>query len=180
MQLLKMIPFTRWPETASSHSKQSSPLTIDVNQANTEDWQKLKGIGPVLSKRIVKFRNALGGFYTIDQIGQTFGLPDSTFQAIKPYLKLISPFSKISINSISEAILKKHPYISWKQAQVLVRFRNERNQLTDIEDLKAAEIFDSTEIRRLQPYIDFSVHTQELSDSAEVGGSMSLHPDSLR
>jgi DNA uptake protein ComE-like DNA-binding protein len=62
--------------------------SIEINSATSEEWKALPGIGDVLSNRIVKFRASLGGFSSIDQVAQTYGLSDSTFQIIKPYLKL--------------------------------------------------------------------------------------------
>ncbi|MDE1192847.1 MAG: helix-hairpin-helix domain-containing protein [Arachidicoccus sp.] len=62
--------------------------TININSATEEEWKSLPGIGEVLSKRIVKFRNSKGSFASIDEVGKTYGLQDSVFQKIKPYLKL--------------------------------------------------------------------------------------------
>ena len=61
---------------------------IDINVADTTAFIALPGIGSKLAARIVNFREKLGGFYSIEQVGETFGLPDSTFQKIKQYLKL--------------------------------------------------------------------------------------------
>ena len=61
---------------------------VHINTATAEEWKALPGIGDVLSNRIVKFRNKAGGFTSIDQVAKTYGLPDSTFQKIKPWLKL--------------------------------------------------------------------------------------------
>ncbi len=63
------------------------PVVIDVNQADTTAFIALPGIGSKLASRIVNFRNKLGGFYSVEQVGETFGLPDSTFQLIKPRLQ---------------------------------------------------------------------------------------------
>jgi competence protein ComEA len=62
--------------------------TIDVNTATEEDFKALPGIGDVLSKRIVKFRNSINGFKSVDDIKKTYGLSDSTFQIILPYLTI--------------------------------------------------------------------------------------------
>ena len=67
---------------------------IDVNIADTTAFISLPGIGSKLATRIVNFRDKLGGFYSIDQIGETYGLPDSSFQKIKQYLKLDNPSVK--------------------------------------------------------------------------------------
>ncbi len=61
---------------------------IDINTATVEDWKAFPGIGDVLGNRIVKFRNSMGGFSSVEQVKKTYGLPDSTYKAILPYLRL--------------------------------------------------------------------------------------------
>ena len=61
---------------------------IEINTATADEWKSLPGIGEVLGNRIVKFRNAIGGFKSVDQVRKTYGLSDSTFKAIMPYLVL--------------------------------------------------------------------------------------------
>jgi competence ComEA-like helix-hairpin-helix protein len=81
---------TNYTEEKSSdqhiEQHQSSSQKININTATAEEWKSLPGIGEVLSNRIVKFRNMLGGFKSVDEVHKTYGLSDSTFQAIKPYL----------------------------------------------------------------------------------------------
>jgi DNA uptake protein ComE-like DNA-binding protein len=61
---------------------------IDINEADTEQWMAFPGIGEVLAVRIVKFRDKIGGFTSIDQVGKTYGIKDSLFQLMKPLLLL--------------------------------------------------------------------------------------------
>src|SRR6185369_5391347 len=60
----------------------------DINDADSAAWSRFPDIGGNLASRIVHFRERLGGFYQIDQVGETFGLPDSSFQKIKSFLRL--------------------------------------------------------------------------------------------
>lgn len=62
--------------------------TININTATADEWKTLPGIGDVISSRIVKFRNSMGGFKTVDDVKKTYGLSDSTFKLIRPYLIL--------------------------------------------------------------------------------------------
>ena len=57
-----------------------SPTIIDINTADTTAFISLPGIGSKLASRIVSFRERLGGFYSIEQIAETFGLHDSLFR----------------------------------------------------------------------------------------------------
>ena len=75
-------------------TKKDFSTIVDINQSDEYQWQMLKGIGPYYAKRIVKFRKALGGFSSIGQVSETYQLPDSVFQSIRPFLKLSQVIKK--------------------------------------------------------------------------------------
>jgi competence ComEA-like helix-hairpin-helix protein len=131
------------------------PVKIEVNAANADEWAKLRGIGPVLSERIVKFREKLGGFYRIEQVSQTYGLPDSTFQAIKAQLDLQTAPKKLFINQLDTEQLAQHPYISWKLARVIVNYRRAHGPFADPESLLNIYILEEATLEALKPYLDF-------------------------
>jgi competence protein ComEA len=64
------------------------PKEIDINTATAEEWKALPGIGEVLANRIIKFRERIGGFVSMEQLHKTYGISDSVFQLIGPYIKL--------------------------------------------------------------------------------------------
>lgn len=65
----------------------SKPISkININTATEEEWRALPGIGDVLAARIVKFRFKLGGFSSVEDVKKTYGLSDSTYNIILPYL----------------------------------------------------------------------------------------------
>ncbi|MBD0333718.1 MAG: helix-hairpin-helix domain-containing protein, partial [Chitinophagaceae bacterium] len=72
--------------TTNYETKERRIAVVNINEADTSALIALPGIGSRLAARIVNFRDKLGGFYSVDQIRETYGLPDSTFQKIKPYL----------------------------------------------------------------------------------------------
>jgi DNA uptake protein ComE-like DNA-binding protein len=84
----------RVPSTDQSKNREKKlletamPTQIDINTATMEDFKSLPGIGDVLSKRIIKFRAAIHGFRSVADIKKTYGLPDSTYQRILPYLTI--------------------------------------------------------------------------------------------
>jgi len=129
------------------------PIQIDINKSNAEEWQKLHGIGPAFSKRITKFRDALGGFYTVDQVGETYGLPDSTFQSIKTQLVKSPILKKININQASEDDLKKHPYISWKQAKLIISYRAMHGDFKLVEDLLQIQVLNQEWLDKVKYYL---------------------------
>ena len=127
---------------------------IDINIADTSAFISLPGIGSKLASRIVLFRDKLGGFYSIDQIGETYGLPDSTFQKIKQYLKLENTsVKKININTATVDELKGHPYIKFSLANPIVAYRNEHGAFSKIEDIKKVMAVTDEIYEKIAPYL---------------------------
>ena len=127
---------------------------IDVNIADTSAFISLPGIGSKLAARIVTFREKLGGFYSVEQIGETYGLPDSTFQKIKQWLKLDNiSVKKININTATIDELKAHPYIKYSLANPIVAYRNEHGSFSKIEDIKKVMAVTDDIFKKIAPYI---------------------------
>ena len=127
---------------------------IDVNTADTTSLISLPGIGSKLATRIITFREKLGGFYSIEQIGETYGLPDSTFQKIKQYLKLENAsVKKININTATVDEMKVHPYIKFSIANPIVAYRNEHGSFSRIEDIKKVMVVTDEIYKKIEPYL---------------------------
>jgi competence protein ComEA len=110
---------------------------IDINLADTAAFIALPGIGSKLAARIVSFREKLGGFYSVEQVGEIYGLQDSVFQKIKKWLKAENAsVRRININTATLEELKAHPYIRWNLANPIIAYRNEHGKFEKLEDLK--------------------------------------------
>lgn len=126
---------------------------VDINSADTAAYIALPGIGSKLANRIVNFREKLGGFHSIEQIKETYGLPDSTYQAIKGYLQVSTPLvKKLNLNTASKEELKTHPYIRWQLANAIVEYRNQHGAFKTMEDLKKILIIDEATYTKISPY----------------------------
>lgn len=127
---------------------------IDINTADSLQWIMLKGIGPVLSSRIIRFRKALGGFHKIEQIAEVYGLPDSTFQSIKQQLN-ISSFSlkKLNVNTATVEELKSHPYIGYRLAASIKAFREQHGAFQRVEDLQQLQLVNEQIYLKIVPYL---------------------------
>ena len=137
------------------HFSHTVPSPIDVNLAGREQWEALPGIGPYYAGRILRFREALGGFCSVAQVGDTRALPDSVFQKIQPFLRLETPPRKLDLAVATADELAAHPYISRKQAEVLVKYREWHGDFHKAEDLLKTGVFDVQAIERLKPYLLF-------------------------
>ncbi|MBC7626497.1 helix-hairpin-helix domain-containing protein, partial [Ferruginibacter sp.] len=130
------------------------PQLIDINVADTSAFIALPGIGSKLSQRIISFRDKLGGFYKIEQVAETFGLADSTFQKIKPKLQLGNPVVKqLSINSATADDLKLHPYLRYAIANAIVQYRSQHGNYAAVSDLKKIVLITDDVYNKMLPYL---------------------------
>lgn len=130
------------------------PKIIDINMGDTTDFITLPGIGSKLANRIVTFRDKLGGFYSVDQVRETFGLPDSTFQKIKSQLSInFNPVKQININTASLNDMKLHPYIRYAVANAIIQYRTQHGNFASVEEIKKIMIITDDIYRKLFPYI---------------------------
>ncbi|MDP4700858.1 MAG: helix-hairpin-helix domain-containing protein [Saprospiraceae bacterium] len=128
--------------------------TIDINEADSAQWESLYGIGPYLAKRIITFRESLCGFVSVEQVKETYGLRDSVFQSIKTCLtieKILKPC--ISINYTNQEGLSKHPYVRYKLARAICLYRENNGLFQHIEDLKKLPNVNDSIYLKLLPYI---------------------------
>lgn len=144
---------TAFSERPVYERKKAQP--IDINAADTTAYITLPGIGSKLAARIVNFREKLGGFYSVDQVGETFGVPPETFEAIKPFLQLKGgTIKKMNINTAGYDDLNAHPYISSKLAY-LINKQRKTGPITNTEALKELVAQTNDNFEKVEQYISF-------------------------
>jgi len=127
---------------------------IDINTADSISLIALRGIGSKLASRIIHFRERLGGFYTIEQVAEVYGLPDSTFRKIKPFLTIKNDsVNKIDINTADVNTLKQHPYIRWELARSIVQYRSQHGPFKKPEDMLQIDILPPETYKKITSYI---------------------------
>ena len=127
---------------------------VDVNNSDTTAFIALPGIGSKLAQRIINFRDKLGGFYKTEQVGETFGLPDSTFQKIK--LRLIinnATIKQFNINTATVDDMKTHPYIRYNIANAIVQYRMQHGNFAAVTDIKKIMLVTDDVYNKLVAYL---------------------------
>jgi DNA uptake protein ComE-like DNA-binding protein len=129
---------------------------IDINLADSFDFQRLPGIGPAFSRRIIAYRTRLGGFVNIAQIREVYGMDLSRYHSIEPYLILSHDSVRtIPINSASLKEMLRHPYFTFEVAKEVMIYRRKIKQFNAAEQLmEVPGMLDST-YRKILPYVRF-------------------------
>ena len=148
-------PYFKFPSRSQKKNKKKIPLRLlELNTATSNDLTKVRGIGSVLSDRIIDYRSHLNGFSTLDQLDEVYGLSPQVVNEIKYYFTLSKPakIDKIEIDKASVYELAKIPYLTWKQARSIVALRTKQGAIS-LGDLHQIETIDSLQIKRLTLYL---------------------------
>ncbi len=128
---------------------------VEINTADSLSIVFLKGIGPGFTKRIIKYRTMLGGFHSVNQLKDVYGMNDSLFLMLSSQIKLDpTALVKIPINAIDFNSLRKHPYFNFQSAQAVVNFRLKHGKLAEA-DIKELGIFTDEKLRLILPYLSY-------------------------
>ena len=139
---------------SSYHSKFQAIKLIDINTADSALFESLPGIGPSLARRIILFRNKLGGFYSIQQLSEVWGLQDSVFQKIKNRLDLKNGnIKKIDINAASIEQMKSHPYVGYKIALSIENYRKQHGPYHSLEEIQQLPQMDEKTYNKIIHYL---------------------------
>ncbi len=145
------------PVNDSGYAKKSliQPLQVELNSADSLQLLSLPGIGPVLSARIIKYRNLLGGFYSVEQLREVYGLKEENYQRAVSFLTVDqSLIKRLNVNFLSVRELGRHPYIGFQTARRVVEKRDREGRLDSLKYLAALLSEDS--LSRLKPYLVFN------------------------
>jgi len=154
------------PKSYSRHRSETyevpEKIILEINTAGAPDFQKLKGIGEVYSKRIVAFREALGGFYSVEQFLEVYGISGELFERIQKQLTITGkPFRRISVNQASVRRLKQHPYLDFYQARDIVEYRKKNGNILKSGDLRSLSSFSPEQVEKILPYLSFGTQSEE-------------------
>ena len=129
---------------------------VELNTADTTILKKVPGIGSAFAKRIISYRNLLGGFYSVTQLSEVYGIDEERYNALVAWFSADpSHISVIDVNNISQDSLNKHPYINYRQAKAIMQLRKQKGKLSGWENLQLLNEFTDVDKIRLQHYLSF-------------------------
>lgn len=132
-------------------------LQIEPNGATSEEFQAISGVGTYYANAIVWYRDDLGGFVSIDQIGESKNLPDSVFQKIKYHF--ITPsadlIQKINVNETTTSQFVSHPYMGIDNVKRIISRRDVFGDIPDFDFLVRLGLLSKDEAAKMGPYLRF-------------------------
>ncbi len=128
-------------------------FTVELNSADTACLMAVPGLGPVLSRRILRYRDLLGGYYCATQLLEVYGIDSSRYLQIVHYLSAdTSMISRLDLSEGEFRDLLRHPYLDYYQVAWIFRFR-ESGKKPVSDDIIISPLFSRYEAERLSFYL---------------------------
>ena len=135
-------------------SKPKELIIIELNSADTFELQRLRGIGSSFAKRIVYYRQRLGGFTDKSQLLEVFGMDTVRYNGVKGNL-IVNKDSihKININDVAFKDLMKHPYFPFGITKAIILYRKDHKLFKNIGELKSIQGINDSIYGKLKVYV---------------------------
>ncbi len=147
--------YTKYDNTA--FAKKEKKAIIDINQATQEDFIAIYGIGEATSLRILKFKESLGGFVSMEQMKDIWGLSPEVIDNLNTHFKVseLPKLKKIDINNASIKELSEFPYFKYPISKNIVTYRSMNGDLKNIDDLTKIKGMSIDKANIIVLYLDF-------------------------
>ncbi len=137
------------------HKQEKYPYgtVLDLNAADTAQLKCVPGIGSYFAKRIVEYRDRLGGYISPSQLSDIDNLPDS----LQSWFMVADTFAvnQISVNSASLTQLRAHPYMDFYKARAILEYRRRNGKIKDPAQLSLFDEFSERDFELILPYLSF-------------------------
>jgi len=139
----------------STQEKLKSGQHVDIALADTAQLKRIPGVGSNYAKRIVAYRDRLGGFNSLAQLDE-IGLPSDLVADIKQWISLSSNTTKKqNLNNSSFSQLLRHPYLNYEQVKAIFNYRDHYGTIQSLQDLSNYDAFTAEDLARIKPYVAF-------------------------
>ncbi len=151
------IPATRKNYTQERPvSRRVRKTILEINSCDSVALEALPGIGPVLSARIVKYRKLIGGFVSVDQLREVYGLPEETFNLVSSGFTVDTLLvRKININRLQFNELIRHPYFERNEVTAILKFRELQGSIRGINEMVENNLISSETAKKMRGYLEF-------------------------
>lgn len=138
--------------------KTSPTFKIELNRSDTSQLKQIKNISPWIARRIVAYRQSLGGYISVNQLTEVWGINPELFKKIKQNFTVdISQINKIQVNEAGINDFRKHPYFNFSQAKTIYEYRKKNGTIKSFDDLKKInkEKITADFLEKIKPYLSF-------------------------
>ena len=145
----------RYSAARNTPHRQAYAGPIDLNRADSVQLLPLPGIGPVFARRIIKYRNLLGGYASIDQLKEVYGMKEETLDLIRDRIRIdTSIIRRLDLNEATFRELLRHPYLEIGDVKAIVDYREVVGGIASLNEIWEHGLLADSTLERIAPYLD--------------------------
>ena len=160
----RLKPYIIFPlgDTTSIVKIPTIEFPLEVNSADSASLIRVRGIGQKSVIDILRYRELLGGYYSVAQISELSVVTEENFCKISEQIWCdSSKIKKIYINFARPKELERHPYITERTLKRIINHRELKGGWSTIEEMIDCNILSQDEAQRIAPYLDFGTNPEE-------------------
>lgn len=144
-------------DSLPSRVEKLAPGTLtELNSADTTHLKMIPGIGSAIARRIVRYREELGGYYRLEQLAEI----NLDYTQLTSWLIVDERLvRRINLNRAGIKRLQQHPYISFYQAKAFVEYRRKEGEINNLKVFSLYKEFTAADIERISHYVCFDEPT---------------------
>jgi competence ComEA-like helix-hairpin-helix protein len=139
----------RWKE-------ENKDTILNLRTADTVELKMIHGIGSYRARQIVRYREQLGGFVSVEQVLEAKGMENVDADSLLAHFWIDSvKIEPMNVNSVGVQRLSRHPYLRFEQAQAIYELRRKKIRLDSIQQLQQIECISAETLEKIAPYLNF-------------------------
>ena len=165
-QYSQLRPYIDLPDTLPSDTARRDTLLryvshkrdtiLELNTADTAQLQLLRGIGRWTAMQIVRYREQLGGYYSVEQLREIPHIDQQMLDTVLQHFTLdTTRITPLRVNRCAVGTLSHHPYLRFEQARAIYEHRRQHIRLSGLDDLRSLPELTQDDLLRLRPYLSF-------------------------
>jgi DNA uptake protein ComE-like DNA-binding protein len=151
----RLEPHIHIPPAAPPAERKKESLLLELNSTDSLRLRELNGIGPVFARRIIRYRDLLGGFYETEQLKEVYGLEAGLYeQVVRQVYTDTSRLRRMDLNRVDRVTLLRHPYLTPYQADAIAAYGEFRGEWRDVNEIRQHQLVPDSVFLRIRPYLE--------------------------
>lgn len=130
-------------------------VLVDLNTADTTQLKSIRGIGSFYAKQIVELRERYKGFRSFDQLLDLYKVSEQTLTILSEHTLIdTTTIQRIDLNSCTLEDLGRHPYLTWKQARIILAYRDQHERFRSVKEIMRTDVISDSVYLKIAPYLE--------------------------